>query len=120
RLALSNNRKQSSLKLAKLHARIANLRADFTHKLTHRLCRENQAIVIEDLHVAGMLKNEKLARSISDVGFGAIRRQLEYKSLRYENQLIVANRWYPSSKLCSHCDWKNESLLLKDRQWRCP
>jgi putative transposase len=119
RLILSNNRKKSSLKLARLHARITNLRADFTHKLTTRLCRENQAVVIEDLHVAGMLKNEKLARAISDIGFSAIRRQLQYKSLRYDTQLIVADRWYPSSKLCSVCHWKNESLMLKDRQWSC-
>lgn len=119
KLPVSNNRKKSSLKLARLHARIVNLRADFTHKLTTRLCRENQAIVIEDLHVSGMLKNEKLARAISDIGFGEIRRQLEYKSLRYETKLIVANRFYPSSKLCSVCHWKNESLRLKDREWLC-
>lgn len=119
KLPLSNNRKKSALKLAKLHARIVNLRADFTHKLTTRLCRENQTIVIEDLHVAGMLKNEKLARAISDVGFGEIRRQLEYKSSRFNTKLIVANRFYPSSKLCSVCDWKNELLTLKDREWTC-
>jgi len=116
---LSNNHEKSSLELARLHSRIANLRADFTHKLTTQLCRKNQAIVIEDLNVAGMLKNEKLARAISDVGFGEIRRQLEYKSVRYDTRLIVANRFYPSSKLCSECGWKNESLTLKDREWTC-
>jgi putative transposase len=105
--------------LARQHARIANLRADFTHKLTTRLCRENQAVVIEDLHVKGMLTNDKLARAISDVGFGAIRRQLEYKALRYGTQIILADRWYPSSRLCSCCDWKNETLTLKDREWIC-
>jgi putative transposase len=119
KIPLSNNRKKSSLKLAKQHARIVNLRADFTHKLTARLCRENQTIVIEDLHVAGMLKNKKLARAINDVGFGAIRRQLEYKSLRYGNKLIIANRWYPSSKMCSNCHWINHSLTLKERNWDC-
>ena len=76
-------------------------------------------VVIEDLHVAGMLKNEKLARTISDVGFGEIRRQLEYKSLRYKTKLIIANRYYLSSKLCSLCDWKYESLSLKEREWTC-
>jgi len=155
----SNNRKKSTLKLARLHARIGNLRADFTHKLTTRLCRENQAIVIEDLHVAGMLQNEKLARAFNcldiargmnprarstgnsspltiphyycargkprginfnDVGFGTIRRQLEYKTLRYGNNLIIADRWYPSSKLCSVCHWKNDALLLQERTWYCP
>ncbi len=119
RLPQSNNQKKSSLKLAKSHARIVNLRADFSHKLTTRLCRENQAVAIEDLNVSGMLKNHKLARAISDVGFGSIRRQLEYKAIRYDTRLIIADRWYPSSKLCSSCDWKNESLTLKDRSWRC-
>lgn len=117
--SISNNQKKSILKLSKRHARIANLRADFTHKLSTRLCRENQTIVIEDLHVAGMLKNEKLSRALSDVGFGNIRRQLEYKALRYDNQLIIADRWYPSSKLCSSCHCKNELLTLKERSWRC-
>lgn len=119
RLPVSNNRKKSSLSLAKLHSNIANLRADFTNKLTTRLCRENQAVVIEDLHVKGMLKNNKLARAMSDIGFGAIRRQLEYKSSRYGIRLIVADRWYPSSQLCSLCDFKNEKLTLNDREWTC-
>ena len=119
RLPLSNNRKASSLKLAKLHARIAYLRADFSHKLTTRLCRENQTVIIEDLHVSGMMKNEKLARSLNDVGFGKLRRQLEYKAIRYKTTLIVAARWYPSSKLCSSCHWKNDGLKLNDRHWQC-
>jgi putative transposase len=119
RLPISNNRKKSSLKLAKLHARIVNLRADFTHKLTTRFCRENQTIVIEDLNVSGMLRNEKLAKAISDIGFGEIRRQLEYKAKRYDTRIIVANRFYPSSKLCSICYWKNKSLTLKERTWIC-
>src|SRR5580765_2994347 len=116
---ISNNRKKSILKLSKLHARIANLRADFTHKLSTKLCRENQAVVIEDLYVAGMLKNEKISRALSDVGFGNIRRQLEYKALRYDTKLMIADRWYPSSKLCSYCDWKNDTLTLQDRSWVC-
>jgi putative transposase len=116
---MSNNQKKSVLKLSKLHARIANLRADFTHKLSMRLCRENQTIVIEDLHVAGMLKNEKLSRALSDIGFGNIRRQLEYKAFRYDTQLMIADRWYPSSKLCSRCHWKNDSLTLRERNWHC-
>jgi putative transposase len=105
--------------LARLYARIANIRADFTHKLTTRLCRENQALVIEDLNVKGMLENEKLARAISDVGFGMLRSQLEYKARRYGTQLTIADRWYPSSRLCSSCGWKNEALTLRDRKWVC-
>ncbi len=120
RLALSNNCRKSSATLARLHARIANIRADFVHKLTTRLCRENQAVGIEDLHVKGMLANDKLARAISDVGFGLFRSQIEYKAKRYGTQLIVADRWYPSSRLCSVCGYKNDALTLSDREWMCP
>jgi putative transposase len=77
RLPVSNNRQKSAATLARLHARLANLRADFTHQLTTRLCRENQALVIEDLNVKGMLANERLARAISDVGFGMFHSQLD-------------------------------------------
>lgn len=120
RLPLSNNRRKSAATLARLHARIANVRADFTHKLTTRLCCENQAVVIEDLHVKGMLTNDRLARAISDVGFGMFRSQIEYKAKRYGTRLVIADRWYPSSRLCSICDWKNEALTLNDREWTCP
>jgi putative transposase len=121
RLPLSNNRKKNAQTLSCLHARITNLRKDFTHKLTTRLCRENQTIVIEDLNVKGMLANEKLARAISDVSFSEIRRQLEYKTLRFRTNLIMADRWYPSSRLCSSstCGHKNEQLTLQDRVWTC-
>jgi putative transposase len=120
RLPVSNNRRKSSAALARLHARIANVRVDFAHKLTTRLCRENQAVVIEDLRVKGMLANEKLARAISDVGFGLFRSQIEYKAKRYGTRLVIADRWYPSSRLCPVCGWKNEALRLKDRSWTCP
>lgn len=119
KLPVSSNRTKSAATLARLHARVANIRADFTHKLTTRLCRENQAVVIEDLNVKGMLANDKLARAISDVGFGMFRSQFEYKVKRYGTRLVVADRWYPSSRLCSVCDWKNEALTLQDRQWTC-
>jgi len=75
--------------------------------------------VIEDGNVKGMLANEKLARAISDVGFGMLRSQLEYKARRYGTHLIIADRWYPSSRLCSICGWKNEALTLRDRKWVC-
>lgn len=118
-LERSNNQKKSSAALARLHARIANVRADFLHKLTTRLCRENQAVVIEDLNVKGMLTNDRLARAVSDVGFYEFRRQLTYKAVRYGTRLVVADRWFPSSRLCSACGWKNEALKLKDRAWTC-
>jgi putative transposase len=118
-LSVSNNRQKSVATLARLPARLANLRADFTHKLTTRLCRENQALGIEDLNVKGMLANEKLARAISDIGFGKFRSQIEYKATRYRTRLMIADRWYPSSRLCSVCGWKNEALTLRDREWSC-
>ena len=118
-LPVSNNRQKSAAIVARMHARIANIRADVTHKLTTRLCRENQAVVIEDLYVKGMLENRRLARSIADVGFGMFRSQLEYKATRYRTRLVLADRWYPSSRLCSVCGWKNEALTLRDRQWVC-
>jgi len=119
RLAVSNNRKKDHKRVARLHARIAAVRSDFTHKLTTRLCRENQTVVVEDLCVKGMLGNGKLARSISDIGFGRIRAQLAYKAERYGTTLIVADRWYPSSKLCSGCGVKHAGLILSERQWTC-
>jgi len=119
KLPLSNNHKKYSLKLSKHHARIAHLREDFTHKLTTKLCRENQAIVLEDLHVKGMLANHKLSLAINDVGFGAIRRQIEYKATRYGTKVIIAPRFYPSSRLCSTCDWYYKELSLAERNWQC-
>jgi len=119
RLPKSANQVKGARRLARLHARIAWVRADFIHKLTTRLCRENQAVAIEDLHVKGMLANARLARSIADVGFYEIRRQLQYKAKRYGTMIVLADRWYPSSKLCSACWQKNATLTLAERVWSC-
>jgi putative transposase len=119
KIPVSLNRKKASEAVARLHVHIASIRKNFLHKITTRICRENQTIVIEDLNVAGMLKNDKLSRAISDIGFGEFRRQLEYKKLIFGNDLIIADRWFPSSKLCSVCGWKNDALQLKDREWVC-
>jgi len=119
RLPESKNRTCGARALARLHERIARVRADFMHKLTTRLCRENQTVVIEDLNVRGMLANARLARAISDVGFYEFRRQLQYKAKRYGTQLVLANRWYPSSKLCSACGERNAALCLGERTWTC-
>lgn len=119
RLPVSNKRGKAARALSRLQARIARVRRDFIHKLTTRLCRENQAIVIEDLHVKGMLANARLSRVIADIGFYEIRRQLQYKALRYGTELVLADRWYPSSKLCSKCGTKNGSLALGERSWTC-
>jgi len=119
RLARSVNEVKGARSLARLHARIARVRADFTHKLTTDLCRDHRALAIEDLHVKGMLANTRLARSIADVGFYEIRRQLQYKALRYGTVIVLADRWYPSSKLCSACGLRNGSLTLGERTWTC-
>jgi putative transposase len=119
RLPKSTNQVKGARSLARLHARIARVRVDFTHKLTTRLCRENQAVAIEDLHVKGMLANSRLARSITDIGFYEIRRQLQYKAKRYGTLIVLADRWYPSSKLCSTCGQKNGTLVLAERAWTC-
>ena len=119
RLPASKNRTKGALALARLQARIARVRRDFTHKLTTRLCRENQAVAIEDLNVRGMLANARLSRAIIDVGFYELRRQLQYKAARYGTHIVLADRWYPSSKLCSGCGARNGVLALGERAWTC-
>ncbi len=116
----SANRKKAKTRLAKLHARIANIRSDALHKLTTNLTRRFHTIGIEDLNVRGMVKNRRLARSIADMGFFEFRRQLEYKAARRGGQVVVADRWYPSSKTCSGCGHKLEKLPLSVREWTCP
>ena len=130
----SNNRIKAAAKIAKRHYRITCIRQDFLHKVTTELARENQAVVIEDLQVKNMTasaagtvdkpgkqvkQKSGLNRAMLDVGFGEFRRQLTYKCERYGTDLIVADRWFPSSKLCSQCGVKNDKLTLKDRRWRC-
>lgn len=107
-------------RIARLHRRIADIRKDALHKVTSYIAANYSTVVIEDLNVQGMLKNHKLALSISDVGFGEFRRQLEYKVAQRGGELIVADRWYPSSKLCRFCHGKNDELTLADRSWTCP
>jgi putative transposase len=119
RLPASKNRTKGARALARLHARIARVRADFLHKLTTRLCRENQTVVIEDLNVRGMLANARLARAIADIGFYEFRRQLQYKAKRYGTTLVLADRWYPSSKPCSTCGVRYGNLGLNERVWTC-
>jgi len=119
RLPASKNRTRGALALARLQARIARVRRDFTHKLTTRLCRENQAVAVEDLNVRGMLANARLSRAIIDVGFYELRRQLQYKAARYGTHIVLADRWYPSSKLCSGCGTRNGGLAPGERTWTC-
>ncbi|GLY54654.1 RNA-guided endonuclease TnpB family protein [Lentzea sp. NBRC 102530] len=116
----SANREKVRRRIARVHARVADRRSDHLHKLTTRLVRENQTIVIEDLHVKGMLRNRWLARAIADASWSQMRRMLEYKSSWYGRQLIVVDRWLPSSKTCSKCGHLADTLSLNVRQWRCP
>jgi putative transposase len=115
----SNNRAKARIKVARTHARIADRRRDFLHKLTTRLVRENQTIVIEDLTVRNMLKNRKLARAISDASWTEMRSMLEYKADWYGRDLVVVDRWFPSSKLCSACGTLQGRMPLNVREWTC-
>jgi putative transposase len=115
----SNNKKKSQVKLAKLHEKIANIRKDWTHKITSKLIDENQVVCLEDLNIKGMVQNHKLARSLSDVSLGEIRRQLEYKAALYGRQIRYVNRFFPSSKTCSRCGTIKESLGLETRTFNC-
>ena len=121
-LPVSHNRAKATLRVGKSHLRVANLRQDFLHKTSSRLCRENQAIGIETLSVEGMLKNHHLAQAIADQGFGQFFTMLKYKAHRYGAQLVSADRWFPSSQLCStsRCGYLKKDLTLKDREWICP
>lgn len=116
----SANRAKARVKVARVHARIADRRRDHLHKLTIRLVRENQTVVIEDLRVANMVRNHRLARAISDAAWADLRGMLEYKCDWYGRELVVVDRWFPSSKTCSGCGHLLASLPLRDREWACP
>lgn len=116
----SRNRAKAKTKLARLHACIANIRQDAMHKLTTDLTRRFHAIAIEDLNVRGMVRNRHLARSIADMSFYEFRRQLEYKAAMRGGVVVVADRWFPSSKTCSTCGTVQEKMPLAIRQWTCP
>ncbi|MEU6012837.1 IS607 family element RNA-guided endonuclease TnpB [Streptomyces sp. NPDC047515] len=103
----------------KVHHRVANLREDTLHKMTTRLAREYGTIVVEDLNVAGMGRNRSLSRRVADAAFGEIRRQLTYKTRRHGTRLVVADRWFPSSKTCSRCGAVKAKLLLSMRVFEC-
>ena len=116
-----SNRKKANLCVAKLHERIANRRNDYMHKITSQLIRDNQAetFMIEDLNIAGMVKNRKLSQAISDVSIGEFFRQMEYKCNWYGKNLVKIGRFEATSKTCSVCGEINETLTLADRWWTC-
>lgn len=115
----SNNRKKAARTLGKEYRKVGNQRTNTLHQVTTLLAKTKSVIVIEDLHVAGMLKNHHLAQAISDVGFAEFRRQLLYKAEWYGSQVVVASRWEPSSKTCSACGWVDDDLTLADRVFHC-
>jgi putative transposase len=116
----SANRAKAAAKVARSHRKVRDARQDFLHRASTRLARSADVIVIEDLNVAGMVRNRHLARAISDCGWGEFRRQLVYKCERYGRQLIMIDRWYPSSKICSACGHLLAHLSLSARHWTCP
>ena len=118
----SNNWRKLKKEIASLHEKITSIRKDAIHKMTKQIVCDSQAdaIVIEDLNVSGMMKNGKLAKHIADASFYEVRRQLEYKCLWYGKSLIIADRFFASSRICNNCGWHNDGLTLGDRKWECP
>lgn len=113
---------KTKTEIAKCYARIANVRRHTLHDISH-YCTATlrpRAIVLEDLNVSGMMKNRHLSKAISDVGFAELRRQIEYKGMWLGIEVIIADRWYPSSKTCSRCGYKRETLALSERTFVCP
>jgi len=119
RRAGSNRGRRTRRRLARVHARAANLRRNALHKLTSSLATQHGTVVVEQLNVAGMVRNRRLARAINDTGMGEVRRLLAYKSTWYGCRLVVADRFYPSSKTCSACGWVKAKLLLAERAFCC-
>jgi len=119
KVKFSQNWKKIKLKLSKLHFRIANIRKDYLHKMTTHIVRTYKVITIEDLNTSGMLKNHKLARSISDSSFNMLKTILAYKAKLYGVDLVLADRFFASSKTCSKCGIKKEKLALGTRTYEC-
>jgi len=115
----SNNRCKSAQKLAKFYARVANTRKDFQHKLSLSLVKNHDVLVVEDLYLKGLIKNKKHSRHWADLAHGNFQRLLAYKSAKYGTLLVKADRWYPSSKLCSNCLMYHHDLTLKNRIFCC-
>jgi len=115
----SINRNKARLNVAKIHEHISNQRKDFLHKLSHRLTKEYGLICLEDLNVKGMVKNRKLSKAISDVGWSMFKTFLKYKSVWYGSNIKEVDRFFPSSKTCSNCGNINKNLVLSDRSWTC-
>lgn len=116
----SKNREKCRIKVSKQHEKITNQRKDFLQKLSTRIIRENQTIILENLKVKNMMSNHKLAKSIADVSWSEFVKQLEYKADWYGREIIKINTWYPSSQICSNCGHKDGKKALSIREWTCP
>ena len=116
----SNNRNKQRILVSLIHEKITNKRMDFLHKLSQKIVNENQVICLENLSVKNMIKNHKLAQSISDVSWSKFIEMLKYKSEWNDRQIVQIDRFDPSSKSCSECHYINDNLTLKDREWTCP
>lgn len=115
----SNNKKKQQMKVARLHYKISCIRNNAIHDATRKIIDSADIIVLEDLNVNGMIKNHKLSQSICDVGFGEFRRQIEYKAKWDNKSVIIADRWFASSKTCSYCGHKKSILKLSERTFNC-
>ncbi len=116
----SNSRNKSRKVVAKVYERVSNSRQDFLHKLSHKLVSDSQAVIVENLHVKGMVRNHNLAKAISDCGWGTFTNFLAYKLERKGGKLVEIDRWFPSSKLCSNCFYCVGEMPLDVREWTCP
>ena len=115
----SNRRERLYARRRNLHARTVNVRNDNHHKATTAIAKSAGRVVVETLNVSGMIRNRRLARVLSDAGMSGFLSKLEYKCAWYGTEFVKADRWFASSKLCAHCGWKNDDLMLSDREWWC-
>ena len=120
KLSESSNYQKQKLKVAKIYEKTINTRKDFLHKVSFNLVKNHDLIAVENLNVKGMVKNKNLAKPISDSSWSAFIAMLTYKAEWYDKEVVKIDRWFPSSKTCSHCQHKLATLPLSVRQWRCP
>jgi putative transposase len=116
----SNNKNKAKIKLAKAYEKLNNIKENYLHSIANQLLNENQVIIIEDLNVKGMMKNHKLAKSIQELSLYKFKEIMKYKAKWFNREIIEIDRYFPSSKLCSNCGYKNDDLTLKNREWVCP
>lgn len=115
----SNSQRRTEQQIARLHARIKDIRQNAAHELTSDIAKNYNVVGVEDLNIKGMMSNRKLSKAIADAGLYEKRRQLEYKVAGRGGVVVAVDRWFPSSKMCSNCGWVNAALTLAAREWEC-